>query len=518
MNKGNFYITTAISYTNSVPHIGHAYEAIAADVMARFKRFDGYEVYFLTGTDDHGQKVDQSAKKAGKTPKQFVDELLPAFKDDMCDKLNVSYNRFIRTTDADHEETAKKLWIKMEENGDIYLDKYSGWYSVRDEAFYAEDEVETLPNGTKRSKESKTEVEWMEEESYFFRLSNYTDRLLKLYSDHPEFIQPDSRRNEIVSFVKQGLKDFSISRTSFDWGVPVPGNDKHIMYVWVDALANYISALGYPEDKNGMMKKFWPCNVHLIGKDIIRFHTVFWPAFLLSAGVELPRQVFAHGFLLANGEKMSKSLGNGMVPSDLINKYGVEATRYVLLREGTFGQDVDLSYQGMTARINADLANNFGNLAQRTLSMINKNCDGKLPHAGELQEVDKELLSKVHKEMLHSVRSDFDKLQFGRAQEKIMAVARDANAYIDEQSPWTLKKTDPERMNTVLYVLAEVIRCLGIIMQPFTPESMDKLLSQMNVAKNERDFIFIDASKALKAGVELPKPEGVFPRIEEEKA
>lgn len=517
MNKGNFYITTAISYPNAAPHLGHAYEAIAADTMARFKRLDGYDVYFMTGLDEHGQKVEKAAKASGKTPQQFVDSLVPDFKDDMCDRLNISYDRFIRTTDKDHIKTAQAVWKKLEANGDIYLDKYAGWYSTRDEAFYTEDDIETRVDGTKISKETKTEVEWMEEESYFFRLSNYTDKLLKLYEEKPEFIQPDYRRNEIVSFVRQGLKDISVSRTSFDWGIDVPGNENHIMYVWIDALANYLTPFDYPEDGNGKLKKFWPCNIHLIGKDIIRFHAVFWPAFLMSAGVEVPRQIFGHGFLLSNGEKMSKSLGNVIAPKDLITKYGVEQTRYVLLREATFGQDVDLSYQGMTARINADLANNLGNLAQRTLSMINKNCEGRLPDTKNIQDVDKELLRKVHEEILPSIRSDFERLQFSRAQEKIMAVARDANSYIDEQAPWTLKKTDPERMNTVLYVLAEVIRCLGIIMQPFTPEACAKLLSQMNVAEDERDFSFIDASHSLKAGTDIPKPEGVFPRIEEEK-
>ncbi len=513
--KGNFYITTAISYTNAVPHVGHAYEAIAADTKARFKRLDGYDVRFMTGTDDHGQKVMKSAEKLGKTPQEFVDELLPAFKDDMVDALDISYDRFIRTTDEDHHEAVKFLWKKMEESGEIYLDSYAGWYSTRDEAFYTEKEIETRADGVKISIETKTEVEWMEEESYFFKLSNYTDKLLKLYEDHPEFIQPDYRRNEIISFVKQGLRDLSISRTSFDWGVPVPGNEKHVMYVWVDALTNYLTGLGYPENKDGKMDKYWPCDTHLIGKDILRFHAVYWPAFLMSAGIELPKQIFAHGFLLHDGEKMSKSVGNVIAPSDLIERYGVEATRYVLLREGTFGQDGDLTYKGMTTRVNAELSNNLGNLAQRSLSMINKNCDGVMPKPGEFTKEDKELLAKAQDEMLPKVREHFEHMQFSKAMEVIMSVARDANSYIDEQAPWGLKKTDVERMGTVLYVLAETIRCLYIIMQPFTPKACNKLLDQLHVSPNTRDYDHISAEHAVQAGWNIPKPEGVYPRIEE---
>ncbi len=518
MTKKSFYITTAISYTNAVPHIGHAYEAIAADVVARFKRLDGYDVRFVTGTDDHGQKVDKSAKEAGVSNQEFVDNLLPAFKDDMCDALGITYDRFIRTTDEDHKATVQEIWKKMEANGDIYLDKYAGWYSIRDEAFYTEDEIETLPDGSKLSRETKTELEWVEEESYFFKLSEYTDKLLKLYEDHPEFVQPDFRRNEIVAFVKQGLRDLSISRTSFDWGVPVPDNDKHIMYVWVDALTNYISALNYTDDKEGLFSNFWPCDRHLVGKDIMRFHTIYWPAFLMSAGIELPKQVYGHGFLLSDGEKMSKSVGNVIAPKDLMDKYGVDQTRYVLMREGVFGQDVSLTYESMTARINAELANNVGNLAQRSLSMINKNCDSKIPEQGDLLNVDRDLLNQTWQDMMPIVRADIENMQFSRALEKIIYVASEANTYIDEQAPWTLKKTDPVRMNTVLYVLSEVIRCITIVMQPFTPEASEKLLNQMNIAKNERDFVHISADFAIKAGTEIPKPEGVYPRIIEEEA
>ncbi len=517
MTKPHFYITTAISYANAEPHIGHAYEAIGADVMARFKRLDGYDVYFVTGTDEHGQKVEKSAKTAGKKPQQFVDEIAALFSG-MCDSLDVSYDQFIRTTADFHKKASQAIWQRMEANGDIYLNKYAGWYSTRDERFYTEDELTTQPDGKKISTETKTEVEWMEEESYFFKLSAYTDKLLKLYESQPDFIQPEFRKNEVVSFVKQGLRDLSISRTTFDWGVPVPGNDKHIMYVWVDALTNYISALGYPDENAEKFKKYWPCDVHLIGKDIIRFHAVYWPAFLMSAGIPLPKRVFGHGFLLTAGEKMSKSLGNVIAPKDLIEKYGVDQARYVLMREATFGQDGDISYNLMTARINAELANNLGNLVQRTLSMIAKNCGGKVPQPSILEDADKGLLQNAGQEMLVAVRGEFERLQYSKAIEEFISVANAANLYIDAQAPWKLKKTDPARMATVLYVLAEVIRNLGLIIQPFTPTAAQKILDQVAVAADARDFSFIGEAHALKAGTPLPAPSGAFPRVVDESA
>ena len=513
----SFYITTAISYANAAPHIGHAYEAIGADVMARFKRLDGFDVYFVTGTDEHGQKVEKSAQAAGMSPQEFVDKIAVLFSD-MCKSMNVSYDQFIRTTADFHKKASQAIWQKMEANGDIYLNKYAGWYSTRDERFYTEDELTTLPNGKKISTETKTEVEWMEEESYFFKLSAYTDKLLALYEKQPEWVQPEFRKNEVVSFVKSGLRDLSISRTTFDWGVKVPGNDKHIMYVWVDALTNYISALGYPDMNAEKMKKYWPCDVHLIGKDIIRFHAVYWPAFLMSAGLPLPKHVFGHGFLLTSGEKMSKSVGNVIAPKDLIEKYGVDQSRYALMREATFGQDGDISYALMTNRINAELANNLGNLVQRTLSMINKNCDGKVPTPGILEDADKALLQKAGQGMLVQVRGEFEKMQFSKAIEEFITVSHAANMYIDEQAPWTLKKTNPPRMATVLYVLAEVIRNLGLIIQPFTPVAAQKILDQVAVGANERDFTFIGEAHALKAGLPLPAPSGVFPRIVDEAA
>ncbi|MDP2205265.1 MAG: methionine--tRNA ligase [Alphaproteobacteria bacterium] len=517
MTKQPFYITTAISYVNAPPHIGHAYEVIGADVMARFKRLDGFDVYFLTGTDEHGQKVQKMAQSKDKTPQAFCDEIAATFQD-MADYLNISNDQFIRTTQESHKETSRSVWEKLTAAGDIYLNKYAGWYSVRDEAYYGEDEMTTREDGKKICTATGTEVEWIEEESYFFKLSAYEQKLLDLYESQPDFIQPSFRRNEVTSFVKQGLKDLSISRTSFDWGIKVPGDEKHVMYVWVDALINYISALGYPADKDGLMKKYWPCDVHLIGKDIVRFHAVYWPAILMSLGLPLPKRVFGHGFLLTGGNKMSKSVGNVISPRALVDKFGADSSRYALMREVTFGQDGDISWPLMTARINAELANNIGNLVQRTLSQINKNCDGKVPQPGILEDVDHALLTHTGQEMLINVRGEFEKLQFSRALEEIVRAANAANAYIDEQAPWTLKKTDPARMQTVLYVLAETIRNLGLILQPFVPVAAYKILDQVGVAPDQRDFVYIGAQHALQPATPLPKPEGVFPRIVEEEA
>jgi len=511
MTKPHFFITTAIHYVNGPPHIGHAYENIGADVMARFKRLDGFDVYFLTGTDEHGQKVQKAAKDKGVDPQKFCDEISATFLE-MCSLLNISQDQFIRTTADFHKKASQALWEKMEAKGDIYLNKYAGWYSVRDEAFYGEDELTARPDGKKVSTATGAEVEWMEEESYFFRLSAYGDKLLKLYEDHPEFIQPSFRRNEVVNFAKQGLTDLSISRTTFDWGVKVPGAPKHVMYVWVDALVNYISALRYPDENDARFKKFWPADVHLIGKDIVRFHAIYWPAFLMSAGLALPKRVFGHGHLQVEGQKMSKSVGNVVAPRDLVDTYGVDQTRYALMREVPFGNDGDFSRTVTINRVNAELANNLGNLVQRTLSMIAKNCDGKVPVPGILEDADKELLEKTGQTLLIAVRGEIEKFQFSKALEEIIHVATAANMYIDTQAPWTLKKTNLERMGTVLYVLAETIRNLGLIMQPFTPDAAAKILDQ--VAVTERDFTCMGATHALKPGTSLPAPSGVFPRLE----
>ncbi len=516
MTKPHFYITTPIYYVNDKPHIGHAYTTIACDVMARFKRLDGFDVKFLTGVDEHGQKVYQTAHKAGITPQALADKVSVNFRE-MNRLLDITEDQFIRTTEPFHQKAAQALWQKMADAGDIYLGKYAGWYSVRDEAFFSEDELTKDAAGNKTAP-TGAPVEWMEEESYFFKLSAWGDRLLDFYEKHPDFIQPSYRKNEVVSFVKSGLRDLSISRTTFDWGVPVPGDEKHVMYVWVDALTNYISAIGYPNTDSDGFKNFWPADVHVVGKDILRFHAIYWPAFLMSAGLPAPKRVYAHGWWMAEGQKMSKSIGNVISPEYMVGKYGVEASRYFLLREVTFGNDGDFSHTAMVNRINAELANNLGNLVQRTLSMIAKNCEGKVPQPGILEDADRELLQKAGQQMLVEVRDQFEKLQFSRAIEEFISVANAANLYIDAQAPWKLKKTDPARMATVLYVLAETIRNLGIIIQPFTPNAAQKILDQVAVGAHERNFSFIGEAHGLKAGTPLPAPSGAFPRIVDENA
>lgn len=517
-DKQPFYITTAISYVNGAPHLGHAYEQILTDTMARFKRLDGFDVMFLTGTDEHGQKVAKTAEKESMEPKAFTDMIAQKFID-MTTQLNISNDDFIRTTEPRHYEASKAIWNAIKENNpdDIYLDKYAGWYSVRDEAYFGENELtDAVDADGNEHKLAPTgaPVEWVEESSYFFRLSAYADKLLELYAAHPEFIAPDSRRNEIISFVKSGLQDISISRTNFSWGVPVPGDPDHVMYVWLDALTNYITGVGYPKTDSDSYKKYWPANIHVIGKDIIRFHCIYWPAFLMAANLELPKQVFAHGFINVNGAKMSKSVGNVIAPQDLIDLYGLDATRYLLMREVPHGQDGNFSHDYAIQRINSDLANGLGNLAQRSLSMIYKNCDGKIPACGTLTDADKKLLNHAHDIMMPAVREEADKMRFNRALEYIWKVVIEANGYVDAQAPWGLKKTDPERMATVLYVLAEVVRVLGIAIQPYTPDSASKILAQLKISEDARDFSFISDKHMLASGTEINQPEGVFPRLE----
>ena len=514
MTATPFYITTAISYPNGNPHIGHAYETIAADVLARFKRLDGFDVRFMTGTDEHGQKMQTTAEKLGKTAKELADENSARFKA-MNDALNISYDRFIRTTDPDHYVASQAIWKRMEENGDIYLGKYAGWYSVRDEAYYAEDETE-VRDGQRYAIATGTEVEWTEEESYFFRLSKYGDKLLELYANEG-YVYPESRRNELISFVKGGLNDLSISRTTFDWGVPVPGNDKHVMYVWVDALTNYLTGLGYPDTENELFTKYWPADLHLIGKDITRFHSIYWPAFLWSAEIELPKRVFGHGFLLVNGEKMSKSVGNVVDPANLVDAFGLDAVRFFLMREVSFGQDGSYSEESIINRINSDLANNLGNLAQRSLSMVAKNCGGAVPEHGEFAEADRKILDEAAA-LYEPVRADFDEQAFHRALERIWTVLADTNAYFAEQEPWTLRKNgELDRMNTVLYVTLEVVRQVALLLQPVMPDSTAKLLTLLGVPEGEsRQFAALGT--ALVPGTELPAPAPVFPRYEAPKA
>jgi len=508
-----FYITTPIYYVNDVPHIGHAYSTLACDVLARFKRLDGYDVKFLTGTDEHGQKVAKAAENSGITPQEFTNKVSQNFRD-LCAVMNYSNDDFIRTTEPRHYRTAQALWDKLLERGEIYLDKYAGWYAVRDEAFYGEDEL-TEHNG-KKIAPSGAECEWVEESSYFFRLSAWQDRLLQFYEQNSDFIAPQSRRNEVLSFVKGGLKDLSISRTTFKWGVPVPNDPDHIMYVWLDALANYITALGYPDD-TAEMKNFWPTVMHMVGKDILRFHAVYWPAFLMAAELPPPRRVFAHGWWTIEGQKMSKSLGNVIPPRQLVETYGLDQTRYFLLREVPFGNDGDFSHAQMTARVNAELANNLGNLIQRTLSFIQKNAEGKVPAPGEYIAADYALLEQIET-TLPTVRAHLEAQEFHKAIEIILALSNAANGYIDEQAPWTLKKTDAARMMTVLYVLCETIRNLSLLFLPFMPDAADKILDAVSVDKTQRKFEFYGRAGVLKSGILLPVPEPIFPRYENKAA
>ena len=504
-----FYITTAISYPNGRPHIGHAYELIATDAMARYQRLDGREVFFLTGTDEHGQKMQQTAKAEGISPEELAKRNSDEFRA-MGKLLNASNDDFIRTTEARHHAASKDLWTRMMDRGDIYKDSYSGWYSVRDEAYYQEAETEV--RGGVRYGPQNTPVEWVEEESYFFKLSAYQDKLLALYENDPDFVGPSERRNEVLSFVKSGLRDLSISRTTFDWGIPVPNDPAHVMYVWVDALTNYLTATGWLDDPQGERAKFWPANVHIIGKDIIRFHAVYWPAFLMSAEVPLPKRVFAHGFVLAKGgEKMSKSLGNVLDPFELIGHFGLDPIRYFLMREISFGQDGSCSEEAIGTRINADLANGIGNLASRSLSMIVKNCDGKIPKCGELSEQDAAMLAAA--DALHdSTREDMGKQMIHKALASIIAVVSETDRYFAGQEPWALKKTDPARMATVLYVTADVVRQIALLLQPFVPDSAEKLLDLVAVPADKRNFAALGAAGRLVAGTPLEAPKPVFPR------
>ncbi|HSE77956.1 MAG TPA: methionine--tRNA ligase [Alphaproteobacteria bacterium] len=504
-----YYLTTPIYYVNDAPHIGHAYTTLACDVLARFMRLDGYRVHFLTGTDEHGQKVEKAAQAAGEAPKPFTDRFSENFRA-LAQALNVSNDDFIRTTEARHIKASQAIWRALEKNGDIYLGKYAGWYAVRDEAFYGEDELVTGPDGKKRAP-SGAEVEWLEEPSYFFKLAAWQDRLLTFYDENPDFVGPATRFNEVKSFVRQGLDDLSISRTTFKWGVPVPDAPGHIMYVWLDALTNYITAVGYPDTDNALFTSFWPADLHMVGKDILRFHAVYWPAFLMAAGLKPPKRVFAHGWWTVEGQKMSKSLGNVVNPFDIISKekYGLDPVRYFLLREVPFGQDGDFSQRAIEGRLNNDLANDFGNLAQRVLTQVNRNCAASVPQPGEFTPRDEAMLEAA-RALLPVLRAEIGQQAFHKALDALWRVIGEANRYVDEQAPWALKKTDPARMNTVLYVLAEVIRHCAILCQPFMPGSMAKLLDQLGQPENSRDFASL--AKRIKPGTNLPAPSGIFPR------
>jgi methionyl-tRNA synthetase len=507
-----YYITTAIAYPNGDPHVGHAYEYIATDAIARFKRLDGYDVRYLTGTDVHGQKMAETAAAEGIPAAELARRNSDVFQR-MQEKLNISFDRFIRTSDADHYEASKEIWRRMNDAGDIYLDSYKGWYSVRDERFFTEAETSVGADGVRVATETGAPMTWTEEQTYFFRLSDYADKLLAHYEAHPGFIEPDVRRNEVVSFVSGGLRDLSISRTTFDWGVPVPDHPDHVMYVWVDALTNYLTGVGFPDTSSELFSRFWPADLHMIGKDIIRFHTVYWPAFLMSAGIELPRKVFVHGFVLNRGEKMSKSIGNVIDPNALIDAFGVDQVRYFFLREVPFGQDGSYSEEAIIGRINADLANELGNLAQRSLSMVAKNLDGVVPEPAEFTADDLELLSAADG-LMERVRGHFDATAMHLALEAIWSVLGAANKYFSAQEPWVLRKSDtPEaqqRFRTVLYTTLEVVRIAALLSQPVMPESTVKLLELLGQADDQRTFASVGTRLA--PGTALPAPVGVFPR------
>ncbi|MEA3069870.1 MAG: methionyl-tRNA synthetase [Alphaproteobacteria bacterium] len=514
-DKPRFYVTTAIAYPNGPPHIGHAYEAIATDAIARFMRLEGYDVLFLTGTDEHGMKMLQTATKEKLAPGELLERNVPRFKA-MVERLDCSNDEFIRTTEERHHRASIGIWQRMEAAGDIYLDKYSGWYSVRDEAYYDADETRLDEDGERVGPQG-TPVEWVEEESYFFRLSAYQEKLLDLYARHPDYVLPKERLNEVVSFVRGGLQDLSISRTTFDWGIKVPGNPKHVMYVWVDALTNYITAVGYPDVDSQKFRRYWPADLHVIGKDIVRFHAVYWPAFLLSAGVEVPRRIFSHGFLFNRGEKMSKSVGNVIDPFALADAYGVDQLRYFFLREVPFGQDGNYSHEAIVNRINADLANDLGNLAQRSLSMVARQLGGVLPKPGRLSGSDQEILAAADG-MMNKAREAMKTQQLHQVLNAVWGVVAQANRYFAGEAPWALAKTDPVRQGTVLYITAEVLRQVAILSAPFMPASASKLLEFLAVPAGERQFCDIGGARRIQPGTTLPAPSAVFPRYVESEA
>ncbi len=510
-----YYLTTPIYYVNDVPHIGHMYTTLACDALARFKRLDGYTVKFLTGTDEHGQKVQKAATQAGMTPHAFTDQVSANFRA-LAAAMNFSNDDFIRTTEQRHIRSCQALWQRLVAREQIYLGSYAGWYAVRDEAFYAEDELRAGPGGG-RIAPSGAPVEWVEEPSYFFRLSAWAEPLLAYYAANPDFILPETRRNEVVSFVRGGLQDLSVSRTTFDWGIPVPGDPAHVMYVWLDALTNYITAVGFPDVEGGDYRRFWPADLHMVGKDILRFHAVYWPAFLMAAGLAPPKRVFAHGWWTNEGEKISKSLGNVIDPNELVGRYGLDPVRYFMLREVPFGSDGDFSRRAIEGRINGDLANDYGNLAQRVLSMIAKNCAAQVPQPAALRADDETLLATAAA-LLARIRAAVERQAFHQALIAMWALISDANVYVDRQAPWALRKTDPLRMRTVLWVLAETLRHIGILSQPFVPDAAGRLLDQLAVPAAERSFAQLTAAHALKPGTPLPRPQGIFPRFVDDTA
>ena len=508
----NFYITTPIYYPSGRPHMGHAYSSIIADFFARFKLIDDYNVHFLTGTDEHGLKIQRSAEKAGKEPKEFCDQISQTFKD-LSKTLNLSNTDFIRTTEDRHKKTVQHLWSLLEKNDDIYLSNYSGWYSVSDEAFYNEDEIEEI-EGKKIAKSSKSTVEWIEEESYFFRLSKWQKPLLEFYENNPDFILPESRKNEVISFVKSGLKDLSVSRKTFTWGIPVPSNDKHIIYVWLDALTNYLSALNYPDTNNELFKKFWPASIHLIGKDILRFHAVYWPAFLLAAKIELPKKVYGHGWILSGEEKMSKSKGNILDPLKIIEEYGLDPLRYYLVKEVSFGNDGNISQDRLEDCINSDLANNYGNLCQRVTAFAMKNCDGKIPAKIDFQPDDLKILNKFQ-ENLDTIRSKINEQNINFYIDFIVNSLFEANKYFNDQEPWK-KKDNLIRLNTIVYTTLEIVRKISFLLYPIIPETSLKALKIFNLSEKDIKLKTISNNEFIIKGNMINKIDILIKKIEKE--
>ncbi len=507
--KNTYYITTPIYYVNDIPHIGHAYTSVASDVIARFMRLSGKDVMFLTGTDEHGQKVEKSAIARNIEPQIFTDTVSKTFRT-LMHSMNISNNDFIRTTEVRHKQAVSSLWQKLLDNGDIYLGSYKGWYSMRDETFYNESEL--TADGLAPT---QAPVEWVEEPSYFFALSKWQDKLLDFYDANPDFIRPNSRRNEVISFVKSGLHDLSISRSSFKWGVKVPNDEQHVIYVWLDALTNYISALGYPNDAS-QYNKFWPADVHVVGKDILRFHAVYWPAFLMAAGLPLPKCIMAHGWWTIEGQKMSKSIGNVIDPLQLIKEFGLDPVRYYLMREIIFGSDGNYSRSGLINRTNSELSNKIGNLLQRTLAFVYKNNDAKIPLIS--QEYINSIYGLYLIKMVQQIVSDnsalMDRFDINSVLENIITLTEEANIYIDREAPWQLKKTDPIKMAEVLYTLLETLRYIAVMLQPFIPNSASRMLDQLGVPESQRMFKHLTKEFNLTPGSTISQPEAIFPRFQ----
>ena len=511
MNSNNFYITTPIYYPSGKPHMGHAYSSIIADIFARFKKLEGKNVHFLTGTDEHGLKIQREAEKNNKDPKIFCDQLSLKFKE-LSKILNLSNTDFIRTTEARHYKAVENIWKKLVSSGDIYLDKYSGWYSISDEAYYDEDEI-IDDNGTKVAKNSGSSVDWVEEESYFFKLSSWSNKLLEHYEANPNFIMPKSRRKEVVNFVNKGLKDLSVSRTSFSWGIKVPQNKKHVIYVWLDALVNYLSALNYPDTESLLYKEFWPASIHVIGKDILRFHAIYWPAFLLAAQIPLPKKIFGHGWILSDEKKMSKSLGNILDPIEIINEYGIDQLRYYLIKEVSLGNDGSISLENLKNCINNDLANNYGNLCQRVFSFLNKNCDNQIPNSENLLDIDKKLINNLRNDKDNLV-SLIDNQDLNLYIKKVISYSFDANKYFNDSEPWKYKKTDTARMKTILFTIVEQIKNISILLNPIIPDSSTKILNILNLDEKtirlndiNNDNIFDHNKKLLASSILFKKIE-----------